>query len=105
MENYVNTYYRESSRLITDNELGRLSALFGHDRGIENFRITPEGIYLEFNIYIYSPEKLTKLLNTNGFSARMEKKEGFFAKRIRSLAESNEKAFGGRTPNCCHQAG
>ena len=101
MEDYIHTFYRNSSRQITDSDTRRLSALFALDRGIENFRISPEGIYLEFNTYIYSSKQIGEILDDNGFNETKEKKPGFLMKQIRNLAESNQRTFGDRKPDCC----
>jgi hypothetical protein len=101
MEEYVNTFYHKSSHLITESDRRRLSALFVHDMGIDNFRISPDGVYLEYNSYIYSPDQLEKILLKNGFTEAKEPKHGFLSKHIRHLADSNNKTFGNRNPDCC----
>lgn len=101
MEDYMHTFHRYSSHQITESDTRRLSALFAHDKGIENFRISPEGIYLEYNTYIYSLKQIEEILDKNGFKETREKIPGFFMKQIRHLADSNKKTFGDRKPDCC----
>ena len=99
MEDYIHTFYRNSSHQLTESDTRRISAVFAHDRGIENFRISTEGIYLEFNTYIYSLKQIEEIPDTNDFRETREKKPGFFMKRIRHLAESNKKTFDDRIPD------
>lgn len=101
MENYINTLYRKSSQRITEGDSSRLSALFANDQGIENFRISPDGVYLEYNSYIYSSNQLEDILHNYGFGEEKEKKEGFLKRQIQHLAENNKNSFGNRTPDCC----
>ncbi len=101
MEDYLNTFYHKSSHLITESDRRRLSALFAHDKGIDNFRISPDGVYLEYNTYIYSSDQLEDILLKNGFTEEKESKQGFLSKQIRHLAESNKLTFGNRKPDCC----
>jgi len=101
MENYMLTFYRKSSHLITEGDTKRLSGLFAHDRGIENFRISPDGVYMEYNAHIYSSDRLEEMLLKNGFSEEKEKKGGFLMRQIQHLADSNKKSFGDRKPDCC----
>ena len=99
MEDYMHTFYRNSSHQITERDTRGLSELFAHDWGIENFRISPEGIYLEFNTYIYSLKQIEEILDNNGFGETREKKPGYFMKQVRHLAESNKKTFDDRIPD------
>jgi len=101
MEDYMHTFYRKSSQRITEGDTRRLNALFAHHQGIENLRISPEGVYLVYNSYIYTSDQLEEILLKNGFSEKQEKKEGFLVKQIQHLAESNNKSFGDRKPKCC----
>jgi hypothetical protein len=101
MEDYMHTFYRKSSQRITEGDTRRLKVLFAHDQGIENFRISPDGVYLVYNSYIYSSDQLEEILLKNGFNEEKEKKRGFLMKHIRHLAESNKESFGDRTPHCC----
>ena len=101
MEDYINIIYREPSHQITESDTGRLSTFFSNDKGIENFRISPEGIYLEYNTYIYSLKQIEDFLDKNGFRETREKKPRFFMKQIRHLADSNKRTFGDRKPDCC----
>ena len=101
MEDYLNTFYHKSSHLITESDRRRLSALFVQDRGIDNFRISPDGVYLEYNSYIYSSDQLEDILLKNGFTEAKEPKQGFLSRQIRHLADSNTKNFGNRKPDCC----
>ena len=101
MEDYMHTFYRNSSHQITESDTRRLSALFAHDKGIENFRISQDGIYLDYNTYIYSLKQIEEILDNNGFKETREKKPGFIMKQIRHLADSNKKTFGDRKPDCC----
>lgn len=101
MEDYIKTSYQKSSHPITESESRRLSSLFAHDTGIENFRVSPEGIYLEYNSYIYSSDQLEQILQNNGFTKEKEPRQGFIMKQIRHLADSNKKTYGDRTPDCC----
>ena len=101
MEDYLNTFYHKSSHLITESDRRRLSALFVRDKGIDNFRISPDGVYLEYNSYIYSPDKLEEILLKNGFTEEKELKQGFLTKHIKHLADSNKLTFGNRKPDCC----
>ena len=101
MEDYLNTFCHKSSHLITESDRRRLSALFVHDKGIDNFRISPDAVYLEYNSYIYSPDQLEDILMKNGFTEKQEPKHGFLSKHIRHLAESNKETFGNRKPDCC----
>lgn len=98
----MHTFNRKSSGSINESDVRRLRALFEHDKGIENFRISPDSIYLEYNTYLYSSNQIDKILHTYGFRERMEKKHGFFMTQIRNLAESNKKTYGNRKPDCCH---
>jgi hypothetical protein len=102
MEDYMHTFSRKSSGSVNENDIRRLHALFEHDKGIENFRISPDGIYLEYNSYLYSLNQIEEILYKNGFKEHIEKKHGFFMTQIRNLAESNKKTFGDRKPDCCH---
>ncbi|MGW8314130.1 MAG: hypothetical protein ACWGNV_00910 [Bacteroidales bacterium] len=102
MENYIQSLYRASHRPITENDTGKLSALFAHDRGIENFRISPDGIYLEYNTYLYSAGQLEKMLDDQGFGETKARRPGFLSRQIRYLAESNKTTYGDHKPDCCH---
>jgi len=101
MEEYIHTIYLQSSGLLNDDETERLSALFRMDRGIENFRISAEGVYLEYNTYLYSQIQIEELLLKNGFRAKKERRSGFAWRQIRNLAESNKKTYGNKKTDCC----
>lgn len=98
----MHTFNRKSSGSINKSDIRRLRVLFEHDKGIENFRISPDGIYLEYNTYVYSLSQIEEILNKNGFRESIEKKHGFFMTQIQNLAESNKKTYGDRKPDCCH---
>ncbi len=102
MEDYIHTMNYRFSRLIKESDIKKLEALFENDKGIENFNIEPDGIFLEFNSYIYSQDQLEKILIDNGFSKHEEKKYGFLMKQINNLAASNRKTYGDSKPSCCH---
>lgn len=101
MEDYIQTTYYKFPRLIKENDKKKLFVLFEHDKGIENFNITPDGIFLEFNSYIYTLDQLEEILNNNGFPKQKEKKSGFMIKQINNLAESNKRTFGDQKLSCC----
>jgi len=101
MEDYLNTLYHKSSHEITESDRRRLSALFAHDKGIDSFQISPDGVYLEYNSYIYSSDQLEDILLKNGFTEAKEPKQGFLSRQIRHLADSNKQTFGNRKPDCC----
>lgn len=101
MEDYIKIIYREPSHQITESDTRSLSTLFANDKGIENFRISMEDIYLEYSTYIYSLKQIEDILDKNGFRETREKKPRFFMKQIRHLADSNKRTFGDHKPDCC----
>ncbi len=101
MENYMHSLTLGSSRQIGEVETRRLSGLLSRDKGIENFRITPEGIYLEYNTYLYSQNQVEEILSKNGFSKKVERKPGFLKRQIRNIGASNKQTYGDRNPHCC----
>ena len=52
MEDYMHTICLKSSELLNDDEIERLSALLKYKKGLENFRISSDGVYLEYNAII-----------------------------------------------------
>ena len=102
MEDYIQTAYYKFSGQITESEIKRLYVLFEQDKGIENFNITPDGIFLEFNSYVYSLDQLEEILYSNGFPKQEEIKARLLMKQINHLAESNKKIYRDGKPSCCH---
>lgn len=101
MEDYLHTIYLKSSDIIDDDDIEKFSALLQHEKGVESFRISSEGVYLEYNAYLYTQSQTEEILCKNGFRKKKDQRSGFVMKRIRNLAESNKKTYGNRTPDCC----
>lgn len=101
MENYMHTIYLKSSELLNDEQIERLSALFEVDKGIENFQISANGVYLEYNTYLYSQIQLEEILLKNGFSKKKDRRLGFVRRQIKNLAKSNKKTYGSQKLDCC----
>lgn len=101
MENYLNTLNITSSHFISEEELQHLSSILAKDMGIENFRITSDGVYLEYNIYLYDPARLEDALEKYGFEKKHQKKPGFIMKQIRKLADNNKETYGSGKLDCC----
>jgi len=101
MEDYIHTIYIKSSDILRKDVIESLSALLKRDKGIDNFRISPDGVYLEYNTYVYSQNQLEQILNRNGFKIRKDQRLGFIRRQIRNLATSNKKTYGNRKPDCC----
>jgi hypothetical protein len=102
MEEYIHTIHLKSSELLNDDQIERLSALFEVDKGIENFQISADGVYLEYNTYLYSQKQLEEILLKNGFSKKIDPQPGFVSRQISNLAESNKKTYGNHKPDCCN---
>lgn len=102
MEDYIHTINLRSSELINDDQIERLSALFELDKGIENFQISTDGVYLEYNTYIYSQIQIEETLRRYGFRKKIDRSQGFLSRQIRNLAESNKKTYGNHKPDCCN---
>jgi hypothetical protein len=101
MENYIHTIYLKSSDMLREGAIESLSVLLYHDKGIENYRISSDGVYLEYNTYLYTQDQIEDILYRNGFKKRKDRRLGFIRRQIRNLAESNKKTYGNRKPDCC----
>jgi len=101
MEDYIHTIYLKSTVLLKEDEIERISVLLEADSGIENFRISTDGVYLEYNTYLYSQNQIEELISGLGFNKKKKWKPGFVRRQIMNLAESNKKTYGNRRLNCC----
>jgi len=101
MEEYIHSLYLGSSDLLKDDKIESLSALLELDKGIENFKISTDGVYLEYNTYLYSQIQLEEILLKNGFRKKKDRQPGFVRRQIINLAESNKKTYGNQKPDCC----
>ena len=101
MEEYFKTCYYKSSQLLATEVQKRFRSLFENEQGIEEAEISPEGIRVEYNMYIYSEQKIAEFLSNNGFKHIKKQKPGFIQRHIRFIARSNYKNYGNRKPDCC----
>jgi hypothetical protein len=101
MEDYMHTIYLKSSEILNDDEIESLSALLKYNKGIENFRISSDGIYLEYNTYLYSQIQIEEILLKTGFRKKKDRRLGFFRRQITNLAKSNKKTYGNQKLDCC----
>jgi hypothetical protein len=101
MENYMHTIYLKSSEILNDDEIESLSTLLKSNKGIENFRISFDGIYLEYNSYLYSQIQIEEILFKTGFRKKKDRRLGFVRRQIKNLAKSNKKTYGSQKLDCC----
>ena len=101
MEEYFKTCYYKSAHFLAAKTQKRFRSLFENEQGIEKAEISPEGIRVEYNMYIYSEQKIAEFLSNNGFIQMKKQKPGFIQRQIRFIARSNYKNYGNRKPDCC----
>jgi len=101
MEEYINTHYLKSTKTLNTEAIERFTNLLQKNEGIEDFRITPQGIYLEYNTYISSIRMINEFLTNNGFQELKDQKPGLIKRQILSIAKSNLKQYGNHKPDCC----
>jgi hypothetical protein len=101
MENYITRDFYKSIDTITLTSIEKLSSNLNQEQGIEGFRVSNDGIYIEYNSYIYTRTGILNFLSNLGFRLKKNRKTSIIKRQIEAIARSNYKQYGNRKLDCC----
>lgn len=101
MEDYIKAEFLKSEYPLSAVDFKKFNVLLDEEKNIEAFRVTTEGIYMEYNNYCYSKQQIEEFLTNNGFIIMTDQNLGYIKRQIQTLANSNLKYYGTGKPDCC----